>query len=70
MGLEILITVLIIDAQEEWNIVIVDVLGAYLNGFMSKVKFVLIMFENEFDEIICEVETSLTESIIINKNSK
>ena len=50
-----LMTQLIIDKFEERAMEIFDVPGAYLNGDMIEDKFVLLKLEDDFVDMMCEV---------------
>ena len=69
MSLEGLITTLVIDAQEQRDVVICDVPGAYLNASMPKDKFVLIKFVDEFVDLMCMADPSL-KPIVRMENGK
>ena len=53
--MEELLEQLMIEAFEEHAMEIFDVPGAYLNCDMTEDKFVLIKLEDEFVDIMCEV---------------
>ena len=52
---EILFTILIIDAHEGRDVAVFDVPVTYLNAEITESKFILLNIEDEFMDIMCEV---------------
>ena len=70
VSLEGLLTTLAIDAFEERDVAIFDVLDAYLNADMPSDKIVLIKFEGKFADIMCEMNNVFKQDIQIEGNKK
>ena len=54
---------LMLDAAENWGVAIFDILLAYLWPKISKDKTVLVKFEGDFVDIICDVDLSLLDYV-------
>ena len=67
---EALNATLAIDAFERRAVAIFDVPGAYLHANMPEDKFAVIKFENEFVDIMCEINKELIEDIKYEKGEK
>ena len=63
VSMESLIATLIIDAKEQRDVAVFDVPGAYLNADMPEDKFVIMKFENEFADIMCDVNEAYKKNI-------
>ena len=61
--MEALLAQLIIGVFEERAMVIFEVPGAYLNSDIPEDKFVLLNFEDEFVDIICEVNPEFIKDV-------
>ena len=55
LSLEALIMSLTIDAHEHQKVTVFDVPGAYLQTDLPKDKFVLLMLEDQFVDIMCSI---------------
>ena len=55
LSLEVLIMSLTIDAHEHRKVTVFDVPGAYLQTDLPKDKFVLLMLEDQFVDIMCSI---------------
>ena len=60
-----LIGTMIIAAHEKRKQAVFDIPGAYLNADLPDDKFVLLKFEGEFVDILCEVNPEYKQDIII-----
>ena len=65
---EALMLSLMIDSFEGRDVATADVAGAYLNADMP--DYVLLRFEGEMVDIMCEINPELASGIIIGKNGK
>ncbi len=70
LSLEALIATLVIDAKEDRDVATFDVPGAYLHADLPKNKFVLMKFEDEFVDIMCEVNPEFKEDIRYERGKK
>ena len=57
LSLEALIVSFTIDAHERRKVTVFDVPGAYLQTDLPKYKFVLLMLEYQFVDIMCSINT-------------
>ena len=69
VSLEAIVGTMLIDANEERDLAIFDVPGAYLHPGMPSEKKLLIKFRNEFVDIMCEVNPEY-EQYVIEENGK
>ena len=70
ISLEALMVSLMIDAYENRKVSIVDVPGAYLQTDIPEGKFVLLLLENEFVDIMCKVNPEYTEYVRTENGKK
>ena len=61
--MEALLEKLMVDALEERAMVIFDVPGAYLNSNMPEDKFVLLKLEDDFVDIMCEINPEFIKEV-------
>ena len=69
ISLEALTATMMIDAYDGRKITVFDVSGAYLQTDLPNDKFVLLKIENEFVDIMCEINEEY-KKIVIEENGK
>ena len=70
VSLEAIIGTLLIDANEDRDVGIFDVPGAYLQAEMPAEKKLLMVFRDEFVDIMCEVNPEYKKYVTTDKNGK
>ena len=70
VSLEAIIGTLLIDANEGRDVAIFDVPGAYLQAEMPSEKKLLMVFRDEFVDIMCEVNPEYKDQVIEEKGKK
>ena len=70
VSLEAIIGTLLIDANEGRDVAIFDVPGAYLQAEMPAEKKLLMIFRDEFVDIMCEVNPEYRQYVIEEKGKK
>ena len=68
--LEGLMSLLLINSYEGRDVAIFDVPGAYLHADIPEDKFVLLKFENEFVDIMCEVNPEFLQDVTYENGRK
>ena len=70
VSLEAIIGTLLIDAKEGRDVAIFDVPGAYLQAEMPAEKKLLMVFRDEFVDIMCEVNPEYKKYVTTDRNGK
>ena len=70
VSLEAIIGTLLIDVKEGRDVAIFDVPGAYLQAEMPAEKKLLMVFRDEFVDIMCEVNPEYKKYVITDRNGK
>ena len=70
VSLEAIIGTLLIDANEGRDVAIFDVPGAYLQAEMPAEKKILMIFRDEFVDIMCEVNPEYKNHIIVQNGKR
>jgi hypothetical protein len=69
-SLEGFMTTLAIDAHEKWDVVTVDISGAFLQSEMPKDKHIHMKFTDDFVDIMCEVNPEYLPHVQQEKGQK
>ena len=70
VSLEAIIGTLLIDANEDRDVAIFDIPGAYLHAEMPEGKKLLMKFRDEFVDIMCQVNPEYKKHVIEEKGKK
>ena len=70
MSLEAIVGTLLIDAKEGRDVAIFDVPGAFLQAEMPADKKLLMIFRDEFVDIMCEVNPDYKQYVVIENGKR